>query len=135
MNDTFDDERLETYFFDSSSSMDLSKQYFTVLQLLRDARRRIEDNHADWKRLCGIIDFSDTESTRDLLEDIFDNNEDTLSNWKSQLDTMSIFFDEQTKLLQERIDRKTEEVKSLRDGVCPDQLPTIQFNASPLCIK
>ncbi|KAH8766130.1 hypothetical protein F5883DRAFT_645061 [Diaporthe sp. PMI_573] len=47
MSDTFDDERLETYFFDSSSSMDLSKQYFTVLQLLRDARRRIEDNHAN----------------------------------------------------------------------------------------
>ncbi|KAI7774105.1 hypothetical protein LA080_009272 [Diaporthe eres] len=49
MDHTFNDELSESYMFDSSSSMDLSKRYFTTLQLLRIARQRINDNIAEWK--------------------------------------------------------------------------------------
>lgn len=101
MNHAVNDKQLEKYMFDDSSSMELSKQYFTVLRLLGIARQRIDENLAEWNKFCGTM--QDTEGS--------------LKCWEIQQEKVAQSLEIQTEQLRDRIDRMTTEVESLRDGV------------------
>lgn len=113
MEHTFEESHLESYIFDSSSSMHLSKQYFTVLQLLRISRQRIDDDFAGWEDLCR------SGHTEKFMRIIVDDDllDETWKTWETQRDQITDSLRTQTAGLKERIDRRTEEVESLRDGV------------------
>lgn len=105
--------------------MALSKQYFTVLQLLRTARQQVDINFAEWKLFC-----------EDTAEDHFQilplyglarsrsAHREWSKCWQAQVDEVTELLKAQTEHLKGRIDRKTEEVQSLRDGV---RLTTASF--------
>lgn len=121
MDHTFNDELLESYMFDSSSSMDLFKRYFTTLQLLRIARQRINDNIAEWESLCSSMD-GDGGAERSLsknsfLRDDLGDEAPRLETWRIKREKMDDVMKELTAKLLGRIERKTEEVESLQDGV------------------
>lgn len=112
MSHTLDDKILNNLMFDNSSSMSLSRQYFIVLRMLQVFTEWIDDNMNLW------------EETRSLLID--DRHSFFWSGYESkarkqsledQLNIITQLLTSQTKQLKERVDRKTEEVKSLRDGV------------------
>lgn len=114
--------------FDSSRSMALSKQYFTVLQLLRTARQQIDVNFAEWKVFC------DNAAGKEYHLEIFlflgnlaphgVAREKWFECWQAQIDKVTELLKAQIEQLEGRIDRKTEEVESLRDGV---RLTTVSF--------
>lgn len=121
MNHAINDKQLERYMFDNSSSMELSKQYFTVLRLLGIARQRIDENLVEWKKFCGTMQ----------------GGEEALKCWETQQEKVSQSLKTQTEQLRDRIDRMTTETESLRDGVRhtlasptrspPSQLPTFKY--------
>lgn len=123
INHTFEENGLESYMFDNSSSMDLSKQYFTVLELLRIARQRIEDDFAEWERLCSPEDrgysLAGSEPINTFIFSIVDEDlrDETMKSWETQRDRLTESFRAIMDRLKGRIDRQTEDVKSLRDGV------------------
>lgn len=146
MDHTLDDRQLESHIFDTSDSMDLSKQYFTTLQLLRIARQRIETHRIAWEELRDLPDNNDSERDRfrDLLANdaiwdrlhnspstyhrvlstldtfvLSEGGEPILNIWEEQRDKVTQLFKTRARHLTERIDQKTKEVESLRDGVCP----------------
>lgn len=113
--------------------MTLSKQYFTVLQLLRTARQQIDLNLAAWEEFCGTSQEGQAVFIRKyfiLTEKGV--NEETLKSWETQQNKVTQHLRIQTESLRGRIDRKTEEVKSLRDGV---RLAEYQFLFSLLCFQ
>lgn len=140
MNHTFDDKQLESHIFDTSDSMDLSKQYFATLQLLRIARHQIENQLAEWE---GLHQRPDDESAQDGLHKSSSTHDKVLStldkfvqsegeeriieSWNEQRESVTQLFRKRAQNLVERIDQKTKEVESLRDGVCALQtsLPTL----------
>lgn len=143
MDHTFDERQLESYIFDASDSMDLSKQYFTTLQLLRIARQRIETHRIAWEELRDLPD-NDSEwdrphnppwtdhrvlSTLDKFV-LLEGGELTLKIWEEQRDRVTQLFKRRAKHLVERIDQKSKEVESLRDGVCAIR---ILFKLPPSC--
>lgn len=73
MDHTFDDRQLESYIFETSGSIDLSKQYFTTLQLLRLRDRRLTRNgshgrnSAIFQIIIGKAQYS-TSSRRPITE-------------------------------------------------------------------
>lgn len=112
MSHTLDEERLNNLMFDTSSSMSLSKQYFTVLRLLQVFTEWIDDEVALWDRTRTLIISArhsffwssyESKARKQSLED--------------QLNIITQLLTAQAKQLKDRVDRKTEEVKSLRDGV------------------
>lgn len=121
MDHTFNAELLESYMFNSSSSMDLSKRYFTTLQLLRIARQRINDSIAEWEGLCGIMD-GDGGAERSLaknssLWESLGDDVQMLETWRIKREKMNDVLKGLTAQLLGRIERKAEEVESLQDGV------------------
>ncbi|XDG04011.1 hypothetical protein ABKA04_003626 [Annulohypoxylon sp. FPYF3050] len=114
----FDDTRRDDYWssllFDNS--FERSELYFTVIQLLRIIRQWAEESMADhialqqeWLQARSHLGFNFTDNELRNIE----------RNW----DTILFQADIRTKRLFNRIDQKTEEVKSLRDGL---------FNATSL---
>lgn len=85
-------------------------QYFTVLQTLRIARQWIDENNAEWEK-----------SKEDLLLCTkYYPNLASVADGQSldeQVDKVTQLLNSQTAQLRNRIDRKTAEVQSLRDGV------------------
>lgn len=108
--------------------MALSKQYFTVLQLLRTARQQIDVNFAEWQVFCekaaGNEDHYEIFIFLRNLECSGGARKELVECWQAQLDTVTELLKAQTEHLKGRIDRKTEEVESLRDGV---RLMTFSF--------
>jgi hypothetical protein len=100
-----------------------SELYFTILQLLRIASDWIREGMEDLENLAGqsqvFIDFHFTLARRggevpatvdvsEVVSEVIERNwENVVSHQKSL-----------AKPLLERIEKKSEEVKSLRDGVC-----------------
>lgn len=104
MEHSLDEERLQSLMFDST--MNLSKQYFTVLQILRTASKEIDETMAEWEvlqkysissPLC--LEGRDAEKAQ------------------KHVDIVTRLLAKQVKQLQERIGRKIEDIKGLRDGV------------------
>lgn len=135
MDHTFDDRQLESHIFDTSDSMDLSKQYFTTLQLLRIARQSIENHRVAWEDLRDLpdntwgwnrLDKSTSSHHRPLstLDKfvLLEGGKDLLEIWEEQRERVTQLFRTKAKSLTERIDQKTKEVESLRDGVCALQI-------------
>lgn len=101
--------------------MSLSKQYFTVLQLLRTAGQQIDVNFSEWQAVCGAaIGVQEQDNVSRFLQALTPSeltSNEQLKCWETQRDKVTQLLEAQTKHLKGRIDRKTEEVKSLRDGV------------------
>ncbi|KAF2802242.1 uncharacterized protein BDZ99DRAFT_401745 [Mytilinidion resinicola] len=122
------------------SSLDRSKQYFIVLQLLRimgewisGALKDLEQQKGGWLqdqeyRKYAMIAFHERELRADPSRgvpelDEIDLEEKVISaNWEALI----TYQRRHEKLLLDRIDKKTEEIKSLRDGVSHRRL----FNAT-----
>ncbi|KAF2496714.1 hypothetical protein BU16DRAFT_340064 [Lophium mytilinum] len=104
--DILDDRKRNELMFDSS--LKVSEQYFAILQILRIMREWICDALKDLERQKEIWQ-SDRgyRLSRKLDESIIE------SNWEVLVSLQQGF----EKILLDRIDRKTEEVKSLRDGL------------------
>lgn len=142
MDHTFDDSQLESHIFDSTESMDLSKQYFTTLQILRIARQRIDNNRLAWEELRDLPDkgwkldrLHESPSTHHRVLSTLDKfvlsegGEPILEMWEEQRDRVTQLVRTKAKYLTERIDQKTKEVESLRDGV--RALQTSLLNSPP----
>lgn len=100
--------------------MALSKQYFTVLQLLRTARQQIDMNLAEWQAFCGKDrDYDNVELFMEATYGHKDIMKETFKSWEMQRDKVTQLLKVQTEHLKGRIDRKMEEVESLREGVRP----------------
>ncbi|KAI0176976.1 hypothetical protein BJ166DRAFT_11694 [Pestalotiopsis sp. NC0098] len=91
LEDISDDTRLDTFMFDGAN-FERSRSYFAVLQLLRIFSDRIKETRKD---LMQVID--QLGQNRSLFK--------------------STGLEEAESRLVERIDRKTEEIKTLRDGL------------------
>lgn len=122
--------------------MDLSKQYFTTLQLLRIARQQIENNLVGWEELRELPANERAQDRLHRPSSIHDRVLSTLDKfvlseggvqvfkvWEEQRDRVTQLFKTRAKHLTERIDQKTKEVESLRDGVCTFQ--TSLLNSCP----
>lgn len=117
MDYTLDDEQLDGFMFDNSSSMDLSKQYFTVLQLLRTAMQWVEKDLADWE--SALPSYND--DVRSLLKQFMGSDYGQpwqLDVWDRDREEVCSLMKSQTEELKARMQKKSEEVASLRDGVC-----------------
>lgn len=113
MSHTLVPSGLDNYMFDSSSSMSLSRQYFTVLQVLRIARQWIDDNLAEWKRTTtGILHSNNQGQIAWEVKPVAAGQ-----SLENQLDKVTALLTSQTEQLRQRIDGKAREVESLRDGV------------------
>lgn len=117
MDYTMDDKRLDAFMFDNSNSMDLSRQYFTALQLLRIATQWIEENHAEWETFCNTLSWRDSDLNQLLKLHGYENDRSLLESWTKQRNKVTELLKERTKQLTDRINRKIAEVESLRDGV------------------
>lgn len=131
MSHTLDDELLNNFMFDNSNSMRLSRQYFTVLQILRIARQWIDANASEWKQFeQGILQYI---SILGVLPGV------TPGSWDHDLplhlEKVTQLLSSQTRQLQERIDQKTEDVKSLRDGVYTKPLPSCRSRLLRLLVS
>lgn len=110
MSHTLNEDGLEGFMFDSS--MTLSKQYFTVLQILRIATQWIDDNLKDWDKLRNTnlnVPIGSSASWIRRKE----NDEQCAGHWDMVTESLHL----RTAQLKQRIDRKAEEVRALRDGV------------------
>jgi hypothetical protein len=96
-------------------SLEKSDLYFAVLQILRimgewisESVKDLEHQKEDWSEF-GRFDAPDYLSAKYLETDreVINSNWDLLASHHAKL----------VKVLQDRIDRKTKEVESLRDGV------------------
>lgn len=110
------DHGLDSFMFDDTGFMNLSKVYFTVLQLLRIARQWIDENSAEWEKFCNAGSVSLSNDLRLFLRRTGCNDE-VLESWIDRRDELTHLLESYTQQLRDRIDRKSEEVKSLRDGV------------------
>lgn len=117
MDHTFNDTQLKSYMFDSSSSMALSTQYFTALQLLRVARQQIEESQADWTEFCENVEGKSGQIPVIDLLTRDDYNHEAIDCWNGYRNALTRLYQKLTQELHDRIDRKTKEVESLRDGV------------------
>lgn len=113
MDYTLDDKQLDGFMFDNSSSMDLSSQYFTVLQLLRTAVQWVEKDLNDWETAWPSYE----EGVRSLLER-FQFGWEEMGVWDNVRVNLSRLIQTQTEELKTRMERNSEEVASLRNGVC-----------------
>lgn len=108
--------------------MALSKQYFTILQLLRTARQQVDVNFAEWKVFCeDAAESEDHVEMSVFLHDLVPSGvapKEWFKCWQSQIDKVTELLKAHSEHLKGRIDRKTEEVESLRDGV---RLTTLSF--------
>ncbi|OTA53959.1 hypothetical protein K449DRAFT_389502 [Hypoxylon sp. EC38] len=116
LDDIRDDERWNGLMFDNS--FELSKLYFSVLQLLRIITEWIEESITD------LRDLRERYALRkrfliQILKLGLDDISSTEKNWDTVIATMEL----PANRLLDRINRKAEEVKSLRDGL---------FNATSL---
>ncbi len=102
-----DNEKWDTYLFDDSFQR--SRLYFTVLETLRVGRVWVTEMVEDWDRLH-------KQWTREVRPgEIFDE-----ADWRAAedgWDAVGQMLQAKAKLLRDRIDRKSDEVKGLRDGV------------------
>jgi len=101
-------------------SFQLSEQYFTVLQLLRIFQSWIEETEVAMKELranlTGQYDTWQVWRKVHAPEDEIEwplNTENLEANW----DKVEAFFQDQVNGLKSRIQRKKDEVESLRSGV------------------
>ncbi|KAI1418322.1 hypothetical protein F5Y13DRAFT_176437 [Hypoxylon sp. FL1857] len=116
LDDIRDDERWNGLMFDNS--FELSKLYFTVLQLLRIVTEWVEESVND------LNDLRERYGARKrFLIEILNMDPDDLASTEKNWDTVITIMDSRAKRLLDRINKKTEEVKSLRDGL---------FNATSL---
>ena len=110
--------------FDSSTSLARSKLYFTVLQLLRMSTQWIQESVRDLELLRGyfVDDLSKLASDKYYVNFMtgkqgpirMAERERIEDKWAQVL----LYSKSTSKRLVDRIERKAEEVKSLRDGVC-----------------
>ncbi|KAI0013599.1 hypothetical protein F4779DRAFT_613329 [Xylariaceae sp. FL0662B] len=124
LQDTLDRNRWQMLMFDDS--FQLSEQYFTVLQLLRifqDWIGEMEDGIEGLKREL----IGQCESWQDWRRRFCPGDENAwpldIEGLEANLEKVKSFFELRANLLKERIQRKKDEVESLRDGL---------FNASSL---
>lgn len=102
------DTELDSLMFDDS--FQLSRTYFAALQILRQTSSMVDDVSRSWSELRrrwddAVCEHSDMFSADDLSI--------TAENWK----TVTEILDAASQRVQASISRKTEEIKSLRDGV------------------
>jgi hypothetical protein len=95
-------------------SFDLSRTYFATIQTLRLASNMIDEVVQHWEQLRqqwdAIIAPSGMFSPQDLAA--------ASANW----DTVTRVLEMRAQRVQANIKRRSEDVKSLRDGVCPLQV-------------
>ena len=107
LRDTLDDERWNSVLF--NDSFQRSRLYFTVLETLRVSSSWVVDMMEDWDSLR-------EQWAREVRpSEIFDE-----ADWRAAeigWDAVTRTVQAKAKLLKDRMDRKSEEVKSLRDGV------------------
>lgn len=113
-NLNLDYKRLEDKIFDDISSK-IHKQCHTVLQILRSVMRFIDDDMAAWDKTKGEI-----IRCRGLLQWSIAESSDRKQSLEDQLKIVTELLSSQTKQLKDRVERKTEDVKSLREEVGPD---------------
>ncbi|KAK3331381.1 hypothetical protein B0H66DRAFT_465134 [Apodospora peruviana] len=98
-------------------SFQRSKTYFTVLETLRISRDWVEDVIKNWDGLGEQWSRLQTRGPNPIFHEA--DLRAMSHNWES----ITLAVHEKAQSLLDRIDRKTEEVKSLRDGL---------FNATSL---
>ena len=98
-----------------SNSMETTALYFTILDILRVMDEWIRGS----QRLNAFKNFWKAMKHQDKSDVAIIN-----SNWEVLISR----HDDIIKTLRERISRKTEEIKSLRDGVSPDSFREISKN-------
>ena len=107
LSSTQDDSVLDALMFDES--FNLSRTYFSVLQTLRLASNMVDDAMQDWAYLRqewdAVVVSSEMFSQKNL--------DAAAHNW----DTATALLEAKVQSVQARIARKSEDVKSLRDGV------------------
>ncbi|KAK3319560.1 hypothetical protein B0T19DRAFT_268969 [Cercophora scortea] len=124
--DIADDAKMESLMFDGSFQR--SKLYFKLLQTLRIFHNNVAKPRGALDQLGPA--FTDSDRLKRILFGITDSNsstdpmieqevEDVKANWEKVMR----YYDDNERLLLERIAAKTEEIKSLRDGL---------FNATSL---
>jgi len=112
-----DDAAMEKLMFDDS--FELSKYYFTLLQLLRISSEWIDEAVGSFKALkTALID-------RRSKSPMMVPNESEWHKVLKNCDIVSLVLEESAGEIKSRVNRKTEEVKSLRDGV---------RTLSPVCV-
>ncbi|KAI1740259.1 hypothetical protein F4680DRAFT_448019 [Xylaria scruposa] len=118
LQDTLDKKRWNSLMFDDS--LQLSEQYFTILQLLRIWPNWIEETERGIKNLGDEL-IQKCESWKSWQEHQAQND---LSQWpldiaklKHNIERLQGFFGTRALPLQERIKKKNEEVKSLQDAL------------------
>ncbi len=90
-------------------SFNLSRTYFSVLQTLRLASNMIDDAMQDWAYLRQEWDAVAVSSQMFSQDDL----DAAAHNWN----TTTALLEVRVQRVQARITRKSEDVKSLRDGV------------------
>ncbi|KAK9421753.1 hypothetical protein SUNI508_05354 [Seiridium unicorne] len=124
LQDTLDKRRWEMLMFDDS--FQLSEQYFSVLQLLRiflnwieEAEQGILDLRSELTKQC--VSWRAWQREHSLPDE--DERHLDLDNLKRNDGQVEDFFRRRVSALKDRIQRKKDEVESLRDGL---------FNAASL---
>jgi hypothetical protein len=112
-------------------SLNKSTRYFVVLQMLRimgewigEALRDVEQQKHLWFKHRQLRKFRNEQGDIVIAEQDLNLEENCIgANWEALIS----FQQSQERLLLNRVDRKTEEVKSLRDGVrCSRVRPSLQ---------
>ncbi|KAK3985355.1 hypothetical protein QBC44DRAFT_335327 [Cladorrhinum sp. PSN332] len=113
LGSTLNNAELDEFMFDDS--FDRSRCYFAILQTLRTSSDMVDEALADWTELRNRWNIAMKPGVMFSAEDL----KALEQNWNVVSDLITAM----TNRLQGRINRKTEEVKSLRDGL---------FNATSL---
>jgi hypothetical protein len=100
----------DTFMFDIEFKR--SKQYFTILQMLRIFHDWISFSIDSFKHSVDYLLLPEYHEYEHNLN--ASSRQMVRSNWEALL----AYHEEIAKPLLDRIEKKTEEVKSLRDGVC-----------------
>ncbi|KAI0187926.1 hypothetical protein EV127DRAFT_140851 [Xylaria flabelliformis] len=118
LQDTLDKKRWNSLMFDDS--LQLSEQYFTILQLLRICQNWIGETERGIQNLRHEL-IQKCESWKSWQQEQAQND---LSQWpldmtklKHNLERLEEFFGTRASALRERIKKKNEEVKSLQDAL------------------
>lgn len=122
LNQTLNPTKVSEWMFDTDFKR--SKLYFTLLQVLRIFGEYISPVSEDIKSLSSF--FLDPANGLPFYDPRPDEESIIESNWKLVIQLQK---DAEERLLRRILD-KTEEVKSLRDGVCP--LPQVFMLSVPL---
>ncbi|KAK4186783.1 hypothetical protein QBC35DRAFT_254523 [Podospora australis] len=117
LDDTLDRQRLDRFMFDES--FERSRLYFALLQILRTSSNRLEETLRDWSTLRQVWNNKLLRITVSAPPFSPEDLKALGRNW----DRATEALEAASQRIEARISRKSEEIKSLRDGL---------FNATSL---